>query len=305
MSNPADTSGASSEAPGVSTADQASIEVGQRGLSEPTNDFTPAPAGPQRPEYIPEKFWKDGKADLEGLAKSYAELERARSNPQTPAEAPAAEAPAAEVKPDGKIEKTQAEAEAAAAAEAAANPNGALATAMETARTEWADKQEVSEENIAALEAAGIPREVFNLYIEGVKAQQAAAYTAIHSYVDGEENYKLMAGWAGQNLSDAELDAFNAALDNPEGRENAVRGLYARYTAARPSEGTMITPAGTPSAAGDTYTDRDQMIRDQRDPRYATDPAFRQGVMEKLQRSQRNGFSVVPRSLFEKQVLSN
>jgi hypothetical protein len=67
----------------------------------------------------------------------------------------------------------------------------------------------------------------------------------------------------------------------------------------------MITPAGTPSAAGDTYTDRSQLIADQRDPRYGTDAAFRQSVMEKLQRSQRNGFSVVQRSIFEKQVLSN
>jgi hypothetical protein len=29
----------------------------------------------ERPDYIPEKFWKDGKPDLEGLAKSYAEIE--------------------------------------------------------------------------------------------------------------------------------------------------------------------------------------------------------------------------------------
>ena len=34
-----------------------------------------APASGERPEYIPEKFWKDGKPDIENLAKSYGELE--------------------------------------------------------------------------------------------------------------------------------------------------------------------------------------------------------------------------------------
>lgn len=32
---------------------------------------------PSRPEHIPEKFWKDGEADLEGMAKAYTELEKA------------------------------------------------------------------------------------------------------------------------------------------------------------------------------------------------------------------------------------
>lgn len=40
---------------------------------------TPPPAGdpppPVRPEWAPEKFWKDGNVDSEGLAKSYAALE--------------------------------------------------------------------------------------------------------------------------------------------------------------------------------------------------------------------------------------
>tara|TARA_R110000822_G_scaffold306438_1_gene432740 strand:+ start:230 stop:973 length:744 start_codon:yes stop_codon:yes gene_type:complete len=29
----------------------------------------------ERPEYVPEKFWKDGKADFEGMGKSYTQLE--------------------------------------------------------------------------------------------------------------------------------------------------------------------------------------------------------------------------------------
>src|SRR3546814_4577659 len=101
----------------------------------------------------------------------------------------------------------------------------------------------------------------------------------VHSFADGEENYNAMAAWASQSLSDEELEAYNSALDNPQLRENAVRGLYSRYTAARPSEGKLITPSGTPAAAGDVYSSRDQLVADQKDPRYQTDESFRQGVM--------------------------
>lgn len=40
----------------------------------PIPDPTPTPPL-ERPDYIPEKFWKDGNADVEGMAKSYRELE--------------------------------------------------------------------------------------------------------------------------------------------------------------------------------------------------------------------------------------
>lgn len=39
---------------------------------------SPAPTGP-RPDYIAEKFWKDGRADVEALGRSYQELETAFS----------------------------------------------------------------------------------------------------------------------------------------------------------------------------------------------------------------------------------
>lgn len=299
MTTPAEGGAApASETPALSPAEQASVEVGQRGFSEPTGVNTPPPSGPQRPEYVPEKFWKDGKVDVEAMARSYGELETKQSTPA--AETPAApETPAGEqqpsAKPDGKIEKAK-EPETPAAAP--------LTSAMEKARTEWSEGQAVSDETVAELEAAGIPKEIFGIYLKGLEAITTQTMGEIHTFTDGKDNYDAMATWAAQKLSDAELDAYNAALDNPQLRENAVRGLYARYAQARPSEGNLITPAGTPSQAGDVYTDRSQLIADQKDARYQTDPAFRQGVMDKLQRSQRGGFQVVQRPMFERSVIT-
>lgn len=288
------------EAPALTPQEQASVEVGQRGFSEPTNVNQLPPSGPQRPEYVPEKFWKDGKVDIEGMARSYGELEKKFSAaPQQEPQQEPQQAPEAKVQADGKIDKPEAKPE-----QQQAPANAALAEAMELARTEWSNSQAVTDETVAKLEAAGIPKEVFGLYLKGLEAVTKQAMAEIHGFTGGEQNYSAMANWAAQALSDEELDAYNAALDNPQLRENAVRGLYARYQAARPSEGKLITPAGTPSSAGDVYTDRSQLIADQKDPRYATDASFRQSVVEKLARSQRAGFSLVQRPMFEREVFS-
>lgn len=292
--------------PALSPAEQASVAVGQRGFSEPTNDFTPAPSGPQRPDYIPEKFWKDGKADLEGLAKSYAELERGRSAPAAdpaaaPAAAPAAPAAAPAAAPTN-ADGTIAPAPAAPEAPAADSP---LAAAIATAATEYATAQEFTPETSKALADAGIPVEIQGIYLQGLKAQADAALTAIHGYVGGEQTYGEMANWARQNLSDAELDAYNDAIGNPQLRENAVRGLHARFAQVRPSEGNLVAPSGGNATAGDVYTDRAQLIADQRNPLYQTDAAFRQKVMDKLVRSQATGFQLVKRPMFERQIISS
>lgn len=290
------TAAPTAEAPALSTAEQASVEVAQRGFTEPTGVNELPQGGPQRPEYVPEKFWKDGKADYEAMARSYVALE-AKQSASTPAapvtpEVPAGDPPAS---PDGKIEKPK-EAEAPAATP--------LTSAMDKARDEWSQGQAVSDETVAELEAAGIPKEIFGIYLKGLEAITTQSMGEIHSFTDGVDNYSAMASWAAEKLSDAELDAYNASLDNPQLRENAVRGLFARYSAARPSEGTLITPAGTPSQGGDVYSDRSQLIADQKNPLYQTDAAFRQNVVEKLQRSQRGGFQVVARPMFEREVYS-
>jgi hypothetical protein len=277
---------APSGAPQFSEAELASIAKGREGISEapPVN----APSAPAVPEGIPAKFVKDGVVDYAALAASYAELERKQSTaaPAAPAEGtPPAAAPNAA----GKIEKPVVE-------EPAANPLTDLLTA---ARTDYESGQAFSEETAAKLVEAGIPAEIQQVYLEGLKALATQTLGALHGYVGGEQNYAAMAAWAGEKLNDAELDAFNAALDNPQLRENAVRGLYARFTQARPSEGRQITPVNAGASAGDVFNSRDELVAAQKDARYATDPVYRQSVVDKLQRSQAAGFRVTPARMFD------
>lgn len=257
-----------------------------------------APAGipsdePVRPDYIPEKFWKDGKADLEGLAKSYAELETKFSAPKEPAPEVKEEAP--KVDAEGKIVKQE-----EAAAEA--NPLTDAITAMQS---EWAEKQEVSDDTFKSLEDLGVPRQIAETYLEGVKLIQQQALDSIHSFAGGEEAYNQMANWAAAKLTDAELDAYNADIADPARRENAVRGLYARFSAAVPSEGKMIVPNNGSGTGGDTYSSREEFVADTKNPAYSTDAKFRAEVAAKLARSQQQGFKVTDRPLFEKRVVQN
>lgn len=293
MSDNAEAVAAPEAATTEAALEAAAIERGQAGFSDVTPETPSTPA--VRPDHIPEQFWNNGNPDYEGLAKSYSAL-RAKMDSGAAPEVPATQK--ATVGADGKIEKV----EAPAQSEAEASP---LTTAMEAARTEWASSGEVSEEAVASLEAAGIPRDIFNLYIEGVKAQQTQILSSIHSFAGGEETYSEMSRWAADNLSDAELEAYNASLDNPALRENAVRGLHARFSTVRPSEGRLLTPNGSSAGAGDIYGDRSELVKDTQDPRYSSDPSFRRTVEDKLRRSQAAGFQVVQRSMFEKQVYSN
>lgn len=286
---------------GLSPQEQASVEAGRTGLQDVP--LAPAaPQGPQRPDYIPEKFWnaETGQVNTEALAKSYAELEKTRGQPAAPEATPAAEATPAEApaSKDGKIEPPK-EGEAEAA-----NP---LTGLIEKARTEWSEGEAISDETFEAFEKAGVPREIVDLYLEGVKARTVQLLSDIHSYAGGEENYNQMAAWAASNMSEEEADAYNAALDNPALRENAVRGLYARFSASRPNEGTLVTPNGGPTVAGDVYSSREEFLADQAKPEYRTDAKFRGEVAAKLERSRASGSldAIVARSSFARQVLSS
>lgn len=279
----------------LSPAEQASIEAARRGLTEPENVNVPQPSAGERPDGVPEQFWKDGKVDVVGLAKSYAELRSKMDAPKAEPEAkPEDITPATDA--EGKIKKPD---EAAEQTDGEPTP---LQQAMETARTEWADTQEVTEETVAALEAAGIPRDVFNLYLEGLKATSQQLVTTIHGYAGGKEGYEAATAWAAKNLSADEIAAFNDALDNPELRETAVVGLMARYQKAVPNEGRPLTPTDTPSVPSDVFTSRDELVAAQKDPRYQTDAKYRGEVVAKLARSQKAGFTAFKQPLFQREV---
>ena len=98
-----------------------------------------------------------------------------------------------------------------------------------------------------------------------------------------------MTTWASQNLPKDTIDAFDALLDsgNSGAIQLAVNGLKAQYEEATGYEGRMLS--GKPAqSSGDVFRSQPELVAAMSDPRYDQDPAYRQDVIEKLDRSDIN-----------------
>lgn len=101
----------------------------------------------------------------------------------------------------------------------------------------------------------------------------------------GEQAYDNMIAWAGENLTQQEIQAYDAVMDrgDPYSMYFAVQALTYRYQQNMGYEGRMLT--GNAAQSTDVYRSQAEVVRAMSDPRYDTDPAYRQDVYEKLERS--------------------
>jgi hypothetical protein len=95
-----------------------------------------------------------------------------------------------------------------------------------------------------------------------------------------------MVGWASNNLDQASIQAFDNVVNtgSSDAIKFAVNGLKAQYDAANGYEGTMLT-GKAPSSSKDAFKSQAELVQAMSDRRYDNDPAYRQDVMEKLNRS--------------------
>ena len=243
------------------------------GLSTPVIPPVAAPAAAPavRPDHIPEKFWDaaTGTTNVEAMAKSYAELEKARPAPVVPPAADPAALAAAEA--------------AKAAGAAGAGVDFAALTA------EYTTAGALSEARYAELAGKGIPKEVVDQFIAGQSAkaqvatfEQAAAVTEAHGLAGGEAAFGSMLSWASANLSPADIAAFDTAVvGNAASRSQAITALKARYTAANGSAPALVAGQGSSEGVG-AFSSRAEVTTAMRDPRYRSDPAYRAVVEQRV-----------------------
>lgn len=239
------------------TAEQIAEELAQ----EESNDG--------RPEWLPEKFWdaENGQIRSEDLAKSYAELEKVKSSQQ--------ESPSGE--PDGlSISKADAE----EAAEKAGLDFDSLAS-------KYAEKGELSDEDYASLEKAGINRDTVDNYIRGQQALAEQFTQQMYNEFGGEQAYQQMVKWAADNLSETQIDAFNEAVEtgDPERAKLAIAGLRAQYSDVNGSDPSRQVDGNPAQKDGATYGDEGEYVKDMEDPRYWDDPRYRAQVDAKFVRT--------------------
>ena len=112
-----------------------------------------------------------------------------------------------------------------------------------------------------------------------------AEMNQVYNSAGGEAEYARLTDWAGDNLDESKLDAFNDIIDkgNATSIQIAVAGLRAEYEAQEGYEGRMLT--GKAARAVDGFRSQAEVVAAMNDPRYDRDPAYRQDLYDKLERS--------------------
>jgi len=92
-----------------------------------------------------------------------------------------------------------------------------------------------------------------------------------------------MVQWASETFSAEEVAVFDAAVNSGDTNQtmSAVKGLQARY---QMENGTQpnVRQGKTTGSGTEAYASLDEMKRVMQNPKYRTDPAFRQRVQDKL-----------------------
>jgi len=108
----------------------------------------------------------------------------------------------------------------------------------------------------------------------------------IQSMAGGSDEYAQMTSWAGENLPPEDVQAFDSLIAT--GQMGAIRlavaGLRSLYSEKVGYEGRMLSgKAATESV--DAFRSQAEVVRAMQDPRYENDPAYRNDVFNKLDRS--------------------
>jgi hypothetical protein len=224
---------------------------------------------------VGEKLAEQEQQLLAGKYQSAEELERGYLELQKRLSSPAEEEPQVEEAPEAEEEEEEIEVD------------GDLFDAiMESYRTgEWDD-------NLVEEVGKMDPIDVANMFLtkQGEAQQTAVAteedVTQIQDSVGGVDEYQNMLQWASGNLSEQEINLYDAAMDrgDPLTMFFAAQALNSRYQDAVGYDGEMLT-GSAPRNTGDVFRSQAELVAAMSDPRYDKDPAYRMDISEKLERS--------------------
>ena len=108
----------------------------------------------------------------------------------------------------------------------------------------------------------------------------------IKNSAGGDQAYANIINWAKSNLPQEKITAFDEVVNTGsiQAIQLAVSGLKSEYDNANGVEGRMVT-GKAPNNSGDVFRSQQELVAAMNDPRYDRDPAYRQDVIQKLDRS--------------------
>ena len=234
----------------LTTEEKESLEVGEK-LAE------------QQSEMLAGKF-----KDAEALEQGYIELQKKLGEPK--------EEQAEPEQPEAKEEE---------------KPTDVDSAFLDTL---WDEAQgEFTKDTIDKLQGMK-PEDVAQMYLEyraNAKPEESQSLseqdiTQLKGVVGGEQEYGQMMGWAKDNLSEQEVNMYDQVMDkgDPLAAFFAVQALTYRFNDSRGVDGEMLQGKAAKTEA-DTFKSQAQVVKAMSDPQYEKDPAYRQAIYDKLERS--------------------
>jgi len=132
------------------------------------------------------------------------------------------------------------------------------------------------------------PLDVFQAMKDGYTETPDLTQEQVNSVtnaVGGVEAYQNLVQWAQDNWDPAQVASFDQVMESGDINNImfAVQALYYNYTDSMGSDGNTLQ--GKPAQAQSGYRSQQELIQAMNDPRYDNDPAYRQDVIDKLDRS--------------------
>ena len=114
-----------------------------------------------------------------------------------------------------------------------------------------------------------------------------ADISSVKEMVGGEKSYKAMVEWAQKSFNKQEVSMFDRVIESGDRASIffVVQALQARYASSEGIEGKLLTGRSPRPESKDVFKIQASVVRAMQDPKYDSDPAYRQEVMEKLSRS--------------------
>ena len=136
----------------------------------------------------------------------------------------------------------------------------------------------------AYLEVQGT--DAFKANTQDVADLSDSEINTIKNFAGGEAQYDNIIAWANTNLDAKSQEAFDSIVNtgSVDAIKIAVSGLKSQYEAANGYEGKMYT-GKAPKGNTDVFRSQAELVAAMNDKRYDRDPAYRQDVIEKLDRS--------------------
>ena len=160
-----------------------------------------------------------------------------------------------------------------------------------------ASSDNISEDTLSTLSEMD-STDLANMYLEyrnTVEQQSTStdlseeAISSIHESVGGPNEYGAMMGWAQENLSEQEIEMYDSVMDrgDPASAFFAAQALRFRYNETVGTDGQMLT-GNASFDNSESFRSQAELVNAMSDPRYDSDPAYRNDVLKKLDRSDIN-----------------